>query len=133
MLPLAWVAIAGLNAALAVNKAQQQAKQRENEAKMRAAEIEASPWTGHGPTTQVSTAPSSIWGELAGAGVNTLGQGAALQGAGLFNGAEEAGQLASEGGSTIMPTSREALSQNSSFLNPWQDKQNIWLSAFNKR
>jgi hypothetical protein len=83
--PLAWLALAGVNAAMGSAKASQAAKQRKAEAEMRAAEIEASPWTGKAASTQVSTPSPNIWGELAGAGVNTLGQAAALQGSGLFS------------------------------------------------
>ena len=83
--PLAWLALAGVNAALSASKASQAAKQRKMEADLRAAEIEASPWTGKAPSTQISTPTPNIWGELAGAGINTIGQGAALQGSGLFS------------------------------------------------
>ncbi|NBV51619.1 hypothetical protein EBR78_10445 [bacterium] len=82
---LAWAALAGLNTAMSAAKAQQQARQRKAEADIRAAEIEAAPWTGRGPSTQVATSTPNIWGEMAGAGVNTLGQMAALQGSGLFS------------------------------------------------
>lgn len=83
--PLTWLALAGVNAALSSSKASQAAKQRKMEADLRAAEIEAAPWTGKAPSTQISTPTPNIWGELAGAGINTLGQGAALQGSGLFS------------------------------------------------
>lgn len=89
--PLAWLALAGVNAAMSASKAEQAAKQRKAEADMRAAEIEAAPWTNKAPTTQVTTATPNVWGELAGAGVNTLGQAAALQGSGLFSESPGAG------------------------------------------
>ena len=82
--PITWIALAGINAALSSAKASQAGKQRKMEADLRAAEIEAAPWTGKTPSTQISTVTPNIWGELAGAGINTLGQGAALKGAGLF-------------------------------------------------
>lgn len=128
--PLAWVALAGLNAALASSKASQQARQRKAEADIRAAEIEAAPWTGKAPTTQVSTATPNIWGELAGAGINTVGQGAALQQAGLF------GEGTPEVPTSETPSVQESpytlmykqqnksqmipFGQNKSFLNPWE-------------
>jgi hypothetical protein len=76
--------LGGLNMAGGAMKANQAAKQRKAEADMRAAEIEASPWTGKAPTTQVATATPSVWGEMAGGAVNALGQTAELQKAGLF-------------------------------------------------
>lgn len=72
------------NAGMAALKSAQAAKQREQEAKIRAAEIEASPWTGRGPSTQVSTPSLNPWAEMAGGAINTLGQTAALKQAGLF-------------------------------------------------
>jgi len=143
---LGWVALAGLNAALAASKAAQARKQRKMEADIRAAEIEAAPWTGKAPTTQISTPTSNIWAELAGSGINTLGQGAALQGAGLFKeSADTAMETASEALSdedimnlatqnqTLMPPSMPTMaeafdpSQQASFLNPLQSKQNLWM------
>jgi len=82
--------LGGLNAGMGALRANQQAKQRQAEAQMRAAEIEASPWTGRGPSTQVSTAAPSVWGEMAGGAVNALGQAAALQNAGLFKASDVA-------------------------------------------
>jgi hypothetical protein len=76
--------LGGINMAMGALKADQAARQRKAEQNIRAAEIEASPWTGKGPTTQVSTAAPSVWGEMAGGAVNALGQTAALQNAGLF-------------------------------------------------
>lgn len=77
--------LGGLNMAMGAMRANQAANQRKAEATMRAAEIEASPWTGKGPSTQVSTPAPSVWGEMAGGAVNALGQTAALQNAGLFD------------------------------------------------
>lgn len=78
----------GLNAGMGAMKAAQAARQREQEAKIRAAEIEASPWTGRGPSTQVATPSLNPWAEMAGGAVNALGQAAALKQAGLFNASE---------------------------------------------
>lgn len=101
--PITWAIIAGLNVALAASKASQQEKQRKMEAEIRAAEIEASPWTGKAATTQMTTPSTNVWGELAGAGVNTLGQGAALQKAGLFSAQDVSEQVPSP--ETAMPQS----------------------------
>jgi hypothetical protein len=95
--------LGGLNAGMGAIKANQAAKQRQAEATMRAAEIEASPWTGKGPSTQVATAAPSVWGEMAGGAVNALGQTAALQNAGLF----KAGDV---GAPQIAPPPGEAVS-----------------------
>jgi hypothetical protein len=83
--PLSLAVLGGLNLGMGALKSQQAAKQRKQEAALRAAEIEASPWTGKAPSTQVSTATPNVWAEMAGAGINTLGQAAALNQAGLFN------------------------------------------------
>ena len=82
--------LGGLNMAMGAARASQAANQRKAEAQMRAAEIEASPWTGKGPTTQISTAAPSVWSEMAGGAVNALGQTAALQNAGLFKASDVA-------------------------------------------
>lgn len=76
--------LGGLNIGMGAMRANQQAKQRQAEAQMRAAEIEASPWTNRAPSTQVSTDAPSVWAEMAGGGINTLGQLAAIKNAGLF-------------------------------------------------
>lgn len=83
--PLSLAVLGGLNLGMGALKSQQAAKQRKQEAALRAAEIEASPWTGKAPSTQVATATPNVWAEMAGAGINTLGQAAALNQAGLFN------------------------------------------------
>jgi hypothetical protein len=77
--PLGWAGLAALNLLPAIIGGNQQAKQRRQEAMMRAAEIEASPWTGRGATTQVSTPQSNVWANLLGAGANVIGQGAAIE------------------------------------------------------
>jgi len=118
--PLAWVAIAGLNAAMAAQKSAQQARQRQTEANLRAAEIEASPWTGRAPSTQVSTAQPSFWADLAGAGVNTLGQGAALQQSGLFTEGEAPGAEVASKASEDPYEMMLKKSQNKSLMYPWQ-------------
>ena len=105
-----------LNAGLAASKAAQARKQRKMEADLRAAEIEASPWTGKAPSTQVATVSPNIWTEMAGAGINTLGQTAALQGAGLFKeGAAQAATEAATQGAT------QAAAQGAAQTMPKQD------------
>jgi hypothetical protein len=91
--------LGGLNAGMGAMKANQAAKQRKMEADLRAAEMEASPWTGKGPSTQISTAAPSVWGEMAGGAVNALGQTAALQNAGLF----KAGDVAAPAAGALDP------------------------------
>ncbi len=150
--PLGWVALAGVNALLASSKAAQAAKQRKMEADLRAAEIEAAPWTGKTPSTQISTTTPNIWGELAGAGVNTLSQAAALQQSGLLDSAtptpdmqpsmdmQPTGDMmpdytAPEQTSTLMPpTEKEAfdVSQDASFLYPASSKRNLWATMYRK-
>ena len=76
--------LTGLNAGMGAIRSGQQARQRKQQAEMRAAEIESSPWTGRDPSTQVSTAAPSVWAEMGGGAINALGQTAALQNAGLF-------------------------------------------------
>jgi hypothetical protein len=93
----------GANLLLAGMKANQQAKQRQQEANMRAAEIEASPWTGRGPSTQVSTTSPNMWAEMAGGGINALGQAGALEKSGLFSSSEtpDTSNLAMQGPQTL--------------------------------
>jgi hypothetical protein len=110
--------LGGLNAGMGALKAQQQAKQRQAEASMRAAEIEASPWTGKGPSTQVATAAPSAWAEMAGGAVNALGQTAALQNAGLFKASDVAAPQ-------ITPPPGEAVSM------VMPQKKSIWDSMRN--
>lgn len=85
--------LGGLNAGMGAMKANQQAKQRKSEAMMKAAEIEASPWTGRAPTTQVATPEGNAWTEMAGGLVNAAGQTASLQNAGLFKSSPDAPQM----------------------------------------
>ena len=86
--------MAGANAAMGGMKSAQARKQRKMEAEMRAAEIEASPWTGKQATTQISTASPSLWADMLGGAVSGLGQAQALQQAGLFKSAEPQGMVA---------------------------------------
>jgi hypothetical protein len=76
MVPLAWAALLGGSALMGAlgNKAKRD--QQKMTADMRAAEIEASPWTGQGPSTQVQYAPSQ-WADMAQGvmGGAQLGQG----------------------------------------------------------
>lgn len=74
-----WAALAGANILGSILGSDAQARQRKREGLMRAAEIEASPWTNRGPSTQVSTPETSAWSNLIGAGTNVLAQGQALQ------------------------------------------------------
>lgn len=80
--------MAGANAAMGGMKSAQARKQRRMEAEMRAAELEASPWTGKQATTQISTPSPSIWADMLGGAVSGLGQAQALQQAGLFTPSE---------------------------------------------
>lgn len=73
-----WAALAGANILGSVLGSNSQARQRKQQAIMRAAEIEASPWTNRGPSTEVSTAEPNAWANLMGAGTNVLAQGQAL-------------------------------------------------------
>jgi hypothetical protein len=81
----AMLIMGGLNAGMGAMKAQQAAKQRQSEANLRAAEIEASPWTGKQASTQIQTASPSVWADMLGGAVSGIGQAQALQNAGLFN------------------------------------------------
>lgn len=84
----AMLLLGGANMLMGKMKADQAAKQREQEGNIRAAEIESAPFTGRGPSTQVTTQTLNPWAEMAGGAVNTLGQTAALKQAGLFNASE---------------------------------------------
>jgi hypothetical protein len=77
--PAGWAALAAANLIPSILGSSQQNKQRRYEQAVRAAEIEASPWSGRGPTTQVGTPESNVWMNLLGAGSNVLGQGISLQ------------------------------------------------------
>jgi hypothetical protein len=91
----------GLNAGLGAMKSSQNRRQRKMEAEARAAEIEASPWTGRAATTQVATPSPSIWADMLGGAVSGIGQAQALQNAGLFSsgGGEMGASLMSPGAS----------------------------------
>ena len=56
----------------------QKRKQQKMTADMRAAEIEASPWTGQGASTQISYAPSA-WADLAQGGLGGAQLGSGLE------------------------------------------------------
>lgn len=73
-----WAALAGANILGSILGSNAQARQRKQQALMRAAEIETSPWTNRGPSTEVSTAEPNAWANLIGAGTNVLAQGQAL-------------------------------------------------------
>lgn len=74
-----WAGLAALNLLPAVLGSSAQERQRKREAQLRAAEIEASPWTGRGPSTQMQTPESNVWANLLGSGVNVLGQGQSIE------------------------------------------------------
>lgn len=76
--PLSVAILGGLNLGMSGLQSAQAAKQRKQESLMRAAEYETSPWTGRGPSTQVSAAINP-WSQLAGGVVNTLSQAQALE------------------------------------------------------
>ena len=81
----AMLIMGGLNAGMGAMKAQQAAKQRQSEANLRAAEIEASPWTNKQASTQIQTASPNVWADMLGGAVSGIGQTQALQNAGLFS------------------------------------------------
>ena len=81
----AMLIMGGLNAGMGAMKAQQAAKQRQSEANLRAAEIEASPWTNKQASTQIQTASPNVWADMLGGAVSGIGQAQAFQNAGLFN------------------------------------------------
>lgn len=83
--PFSLAVLGGINLGLGGLKSAQAAKQRKQEMMTRAAELEASPWTGRSPATQVTTPTTNPWAELAGGALNTLSQAAALKQAGLLN------------------------------------------------
>lgn len=112
--------LGGLNAGMGLMKSEQARKQREQEMRMRAAEIEASPWTGRAPSTQVSTPSLNPWAEMAGGAINAAGQAAALQSAGLLGSASGA----TEGAASAASTAGGSSGQNASFLNPWEGRPN---------
>jgi hypothetical protein len=64
MEPVTMALLMGGSAGLGLLGNAQKRKQQQMTADMRAAEIEASPWTGQGPSTQISYAPSQ-WADLA--------------------------------------------------------------------
>ena len=135
MEPVTMALLFGANMGLGAMRAAQAAKQRQAEANIRAAEIEASPWTGKAPSTQVSTQSLNPWAEMAGGAINAAGQAAALENAGLFKSSSDMGDEAIKkmADATKVTGSGEGLSltkltpyqqtynqQNASFLNPWQ-------------
>ncbi len=83
--PVTMTALFVANGVMAAKKAEQQAAMRKQEAAMRAAETEASPWTGRGPSTAITTPSSNVWADLGGAAVNSLGQYASLKKSGMLD------------------------------------------------
>ena len=118
--PITLGVLVAANAGMAALKSSQAARQRKQEADMRAAEIEASPWTGKGPSTQVATAAPNVWGEMAGGAINALGQAAALENAGLFKSGDVAG--ATTGSSAMTPSvySQTYGQANATVAEPWK-------------
>jgi hypothetical protein len=96
--PLTLGVLFGGNMLMGGLKAEQQAKQRRSEAQMRAAEIEASPWTGKEATTQVSTPQASVWADMAGGAMNATTQLQGLKGKGLFDSADVSKTAGAAGG-----------------------------------
>jgi hypothetical protein len=97
------MALAGLVSGKLGNDAKQ-AQQRKT-ANVRAAEIEASPWTGNAPSTQVQYA-SSPWGDMLQGGLNGaqagMEVGKAVDGGGAWEGMMSKG--AEKTGGFEMPT-----------------------------
>lgn len=77
--PVGWAGLAAANILGSILGSNAQARQRQKEGMIRAAEIEASPWTKQAPSSQISTPTTSAWSNLIGAGTNVLSQGQALQ------------------------------------------------------
>jgi hypothetical protein len=114
--PFSLAVLGGINLGLGGLKSAQAAKQRKQEMMTRAAEIEASPWTGRGPSTQVVTASLNPWAELAGGALNTLSQAAELKKSGLLDSSEKSPTIAEGeldknlniGGQSLSPQSQAA-------------------------
>lgn len=111
--------LGGLNAGMGAMKAQQAAKQRKMEADLRAAEIEASPWTGKAPSTQVTTQTLNPWAEMAGGAINAAGQAAALQNAGLLGDSSSASGMMSGADKKFSLWPDMPKYQQASFKNPF--------------
>jgi hypothetical protein len=71
--------LGGVNTLLALSNAAQQRKQQEMQGMMRAAEIEASPWTKMAPQTKLEFSAMNPLGAVAKAGVDTWAQMQALE------------------------------------------------------
>ena len=109
--PLSLGVLGGINLGLGALKSAQAAKQRKQEMLSKAAEIEASPWTGRGPTTQVTTGRLNPWAEMAGGALNAIGQAAALEKAGLIGSDNSSNQLSnnlSMEGEAMSPQAQQA-------------------------
>jgi hypothetical protein len=125
-----WAALAGANLLGGLLGSGSQADERRREAQLRAAEIEAQPWTKQAAQTQISTATPNVWANLLGSGINTLSQGQALE-----KGMRES--EASKQDSMWKQMMMQKLSQlspqqvapvlmgNKSYLNPWEDPSNL--------
>lgn len=130
--------MAGVNAAMGAAKSAQAAKQRQTEANIRAAEIEASPWTNKTASTQISTPSPSLWADMLGGAVSGIGQAQSLQQAGLFKSETDPSSFVAASSPTLMSSSpspaltRAAMEESSSYLDPSQSKRSMWFNMFNK-
>ena len=130
----AMLLLGGANMLMGKMKADQAAKQREQEGNIRAAEIESAPFTGRGPSTQVATPSLNPWAEMAGGAINAMGQTAALQQAGLFKAGATPSQNTTEIDAGMPITKEEKMGMNYSSpnfygrqrdLNQWQRMSNM--------
>jgi len=124
-----WAALAGANLLGGILGSGSQADERRREAQLRAAEIEAQPWTKQAAQTQISTATPNVWSNLIGSGINTISQGQALEkGMRESNAAEQESmwkQMMMEKLSQMSPQqAAPVLMGNRSYLNPWENPAN---------
>lgn len=77
--PVGWAALAGANLLSGILGSNAEARRRQKEADIRAAEIEAQPWTKQAATSQITTKEPNMWANLVGSGLNVLSQGQALE------------------------------------------------------
>jgi hypothetical protein len=127
--PVGWAALAGANILGSILGSNAQAAQREKEAKIRAAEIEAQPWTKQAAQTQISTQSPSVWSNLIGSGVNTLSQGQAIEKAMRDSASAKQDsmwkQMMMEKLGQMNPQQMAPmLMGNKSYLNPWENPAN---------
>ncbi len=119
--PLGWAGLAAANVLGSVLGSSAEARQRRKEADIRAAEIEAQPWTKQAAQTQISTKEPNMWANLLGSGFNVLSQGQAIQRS--MQDAQTAEQnnlwrqMMIDKASQMNPV----LMGNRSYLNPWEN------------